>query len=224
MDFRIGDQIEIIVTGAPRQTFFSKIIGVVNQSIYIMAPTQRQEPLAVGTTVQIGVSKKGDALYECVTKIVEVIENGANFGMPEALNILQIEIPASFFRNQRRSYVRVDVRIPAEILYFMRDGYPVTAYTVSTVNLSAGGVRLETPRLYPAGSKLQLALRLPQIPEVEEVMVTAEVVRSESVKPAAENIILYETALRFVKIPQIYMKKILKFVYKQQELLAKSLI
>ncbi len=223
MDFRIGDQIEIIMAGASRQPFSSKIIGVVNQSIYIMAPTQGQEPLAVGTTVQIGVSKKGDALYECVTKIVE-IENGANFGLPEVLNILRIEIPASFFRNQRRSYVRVDVRIPVEILYFMRDGYPVTAYTVSTVNLSAGGVRLETPGGYPAGSKLRLALRLPQNPEIEEVMVTAEVVRSEPVNLDDENILMYETALRFVKIPQIYMKKILKFVYKQQELLAKSLI
>jgi c-di-GMP-binding flagellar brake protein YcgR len=116
--------------------------------------------------------------------------------------------------------------VPVEVLYFYRDGVPVAACTMNSVDLSAGGVKIETSEGFKEGKKYQMVLVLPLgSNETEEIYVEAEVVRSgrdPNPEPGSAN--LYWTAFKFNDIAESKKQKILKFIYKQQELRLKGLI
>ncbi len=226
MDLQKDDYLEVELLNKKQSlSFLSQVIDRAGDWIAITVPDDQSGVFTTGASLKIVFSKKDDALYECRTKIVAPVAGGDSLRGSQSFYYIKVKAPTAVLRNQRRSYVRVSVRIGVDLLYFYDEGVPVTAFTVNSIDLSAEGVRVETPMPLESGVRLMVALLLPQLNGVEEICSHAEVVRSELiVPPEPGSLATYGTALKFIRIPQINMKKILKFVYKQQELQAKSLI
>jgi c-di-GMP-binding flagellar brake protein YcgR len=135
---------------------------------------------------------------------------------------LTIAVPDNIDSKQRRSDVRLAIRIPVELLYFYRNSIPVASYTISSTDISAGGIRIETPEEFSLHTKLKLAIILP---DNEEMMAYADVVRTGTLthpEPGSTNSCW--ASLKFINMSDNKKKKILKFIYKQQELRVKGLI
>jgi c-di-GMP-binding flagellar brake protein YcgR len=216
MSFQIGDYVEIEISeGYYRGEYASRIVRVKDQSLVIVAPRLAGTivPLKTNTTLTIHVCKE-DARYVFEGKILTI--NEQEFGH------LTIAVPESLDRRQRRSDVRLAMRIPVELLYFYRDGIPVASYTISSIDISAGGIRIETAAEFPLHSKIMLAIMLP---DNDEIMAYADVVRVGRLthsEPGSNNSCW--ASLKFINMSDNKKKKILKFIYKQQELRVKGLI
>ena len=216
MSFQIGDYVEIeIVEGYYRGEYPSRIISLQEHQLTLVTPRLAGVivPLKTDAVLVVHVCKE-DARYVFDGRVITLEEK--EFGH------LIIAVPEDIERKQRRSDVRLVIRIPVELLYFYRNGYPVASYTLSSLDISAGGIRIETPEQFPLHTKLKLAINLP---DNEEVMAHADVVRTGILtKPEPGSANSCWASLKFLNMSDNKKKKILKFIYKQQELRVKGLI
>jgi c-di-GMP-binding flagellar brake protein YcgR len=217
--FQNDDYLQIEITSGKYQgVYSSKVISSEDNTMLITAPRNDQGliPIQKNDLINICVFKK-DAMYEFQSRVVSSATRDFAYHT--------IYIPHLIKRKQRRADFRIAVNIPVEVLYFYRDGVPVAACTMNSVDLSAGGIKIETDEQFKIGDKYQMVIILPLEEEVEEIYIEAEVVRSEpdpnlDLGPRT----LYWTSFRFNDIAENKKQKILKFIYKQQELRLKGLI
>jgi c-di-GMP-binding flagellar brake protein YcgR len=225
MDFAAGDLLELeMIDGDFKEVVSCQIIATFNEQLYItLLNIQSLPPFPDGALVRVSFCKKDDALYEFETQLWKVPEEQFS-GLSQRLRYYRIVLPKNTNRKQRRSYVRISVRIPVEFLYFYRKGIPVTASTAYSIDLSAGGVRVETNDDFPLKAHYKIGLYLPNGTDYELLYLNVEVVRCKQLTKSEHEPLIYEIALEYRRISEMNMKKILKFVYKQQELRSKSLI
>lgn len=216
--FQSEDLLQIEITSGKYQGVYnSKIINSDDNELLITAPRNDQGliPIQKNDLLNICVFKK-DAMYEFQTRVIS--PPSREFGY------LSIYIPHLIKRKQRRADFRITVNIPVEVLYFYRKGVPVAACTMNSVDLSAGGIKIETDEQFKPGDIYKMAIILPFDEGEEEVYVEAEVVRSEIDLTDSGLRKTYMTAFKFNDIAENKKQKILKFIYKQQELRLKGLI
>lgn len=216
--FQVDDGIQIeIASGKYQGVYDSRIINSEDNELMIAAP--RNEfgviPLQKNDLLNICVLKK-DALYEFQSRIISPASHDFAY--------LTIYIPHLIKRKQRRADVRININVPVEVLYFYRNGHPVAACTMDSVDLSAGGVKIETFEKFKTGQIYQMVIVLPLDNGNEEIYVEAEVVRSEPDPDSGLGATKYWTSFKFKDIVESKKQKILKFIYKQQELRLKGLI
>lgn len=217
--FQVDDYLQIeIASGKYQGLYNSRVINSEENELIVAAPRNDNGavPLQKNDLINICVFKK-DAMYEFQSKVISPATRDFAY--------ITIYIPHLIKRKQRRADFRITINVPVEVLYFYRDGVPVAACTMNSVDLSAGGVKIETSEGFKAGEKYQMVIVLPSGNETEEIYIEAEVVRSErdpNPEPGSAN--LYWTAFKFNDIAESKKQKILKFIYKQQELRLKGLI
>lgn len=215
MDLIVGDYLELeIQEGYYKGEYASRIMSIDNRNLAVSTPRLAGHlvPFREDQTLRISVPKR-DARYDFEAKVSLV--PGSD------VNQLRLTMSEIVHRQQRRSDFRIAVNIPIELLYFYRQGVPVASLTVSSIDLSAGGTKVETPEEFPPHLKLKLALILPD----EEINTNAVVTRSGVIGIRQPGCTLpYWTSLKFFNISDNQKKKILKFIYKQQELRVKGLI
>ncbi len=217
--FQVDDVLEIEITSGKYQGVYnSRVINSEENELLITAPRNDHGLIPIQKTDLLSVCVlKKDAMYEFQTKVIAPAAHDFAY--------LTIYIPHLIKRKQRRSDFRITINVPVEVLYFYRNGVPVAACTMNSIDLSAGGIKIETSEQFKAGEKYQMVIVLPLGDEEDEIFVEAEVVRSDhdpNPEPGASG--LYWTAFRFDDITESKKQKILKFIYKQQELRLKGLI
>ncbi len=216
MSFENGDYVEIEISdGYFRGEYPSRIVRVLDTKLNLETPRLAGTaiPLKLGASLTIHICKE-EARYVFNGRVVDLAENDSK--------PLTVSIPATIERRDR-SDVRLAVRIPVELLYFYRNEIPVASYSINSVDISAGGIRIEAPEEYPLHTKLKLAIMLPD--SNEEIMAYADVVRVgrlDHPEPGSPN--NFWVSLRYLNMSDSKKKKILKFIYKQQELRVKGLI
>lgn len=220
--FQGDDYLQIEITSGKYQGVYnSRVINSDDNELIVEAPRNDNGPIPLqkNDLLNICVLKK-DAMYEFQSKVISPPTRDFAY--------ITIYIPHLIKRKQRRSDFRIAIKLPVEVLYFYRDGVPVAACTMNSVDLSAGGVKIETSEEFKPGEKYQMALILPlgnSGNETEEIYVEAVVVRSErNPNPESGHVNLYRTAFKFNNLAESKKQKILKFIYKQQELRLKGLI
>ena len=215
MDFIVGDYLEIIISeGSYRGEYTSKIVSVSADNLVVSAPKMGDllVPFSEGQLVKVSIPKD-DARYDCEAKVISLkwIENG----------LLTLDVSNAIKRQQRRSEVRLAIKIPVDILYFYREGTPVASLTVNSIDLSGGGIRLEMPEAYPNHTKFKLTIHLPD----EDINTYAVVVRSSIFNKSEPGYTFpFCVSLKFFNISEGKQSKIVKFIYRQQELRVKGLI
>lgn len=217
--FKVDDYLQIeIASGKYQGVYNCRIINCTENELMITAPRNEQGmiPLQKNDLFNVCVLKK-DAVYEFQSKLISPASRDFPY--------LTIYVPHLVKRKQRRADFRVTINVPVEVLYFYRDGVPVAACTMNSVDLSAGGVKIETSEKFKVGEEYQMVIVLPVESGTEEIYVEAEVVRLEAIPKSESKVTdLYWTSFRFIDITESKKQKILKFINKQQELRLKSLI
>lgn len=217
--FQVDDYLQIEITSGKYQGVYnSRVINSEDNELLITTPRNEHGviPVQKNDLLSICVFKK-DAMYEFQTKVITSATRDFAY--------LTIYIPHLIKRKQRRADFRITINVPVEVLYFYRNGVPIAACTMNSVDLSAGGIKIETPEQFKAGERYQMIIVLPSSDEEEEIYVEAEVVRSEiDPNPETATANFYWTAFKFDEVAENKKQKILKFIFKQQELRLKGLI
>ena len=147
-----------IPTGAFEGSYVTKILERREQGFKVYAPSFRGTilPIPPGASLQVHFTlDSAHYEYEC-----EILER-----FPGPIPTVHISDPTGEIRRvQRRSFFRLGANVPLDIEPVSPlPGTPPPGPPSQgvTVNLSGGGLLLESPELYPDGSILDLSLELP---------------------------------------------------------------
>lgn len=215
MIFKVGDRIELVVKSDPyKGEYASQILNLDQERLLIALPISQGHfvPVRPGSDILVRVLKK-DAAYEFEATVLErVDEDSVNKG-------LLLPMPEKMFRAQRRGDVRVEVTVPIEILiYDQPTADQWRTIPGRTIDLSAGGARIETEEEFNGTFRFEIIIKLPGH---EPMRLPCRYIRGGRVLGLSR----YWTAVRFEPIKERDQRQILKFVFrKQQDLRAKGLI
>jgi len=139
--------------------------------------------------------------------------------------VLQFTLPPKVEKVQRRRYVRVDVKMPLRMRLFQEDvAYDAQSeqfFEASTVNISAGGLRVDSPAV-----KLELG----QIYEFEFELdgykhehILGEIMRAAEMKSKLGAPLthpngspMYNYGVNFIQIHRVQKEKIIAYVFKRE--------
>ena len=71
-----------------------------------------------------------------------------------------VSVVSEIVKIQRRAYVRLNIKLPAQFRFVTREGGSDYSNTILTNNISGGGVQLLSDTYMPVGAKLKLVLPL----------------------------------------------------------------
>ncbi len=215
MEFMAGGYLEIeVLDGFYRGEYTSRIITVNNDNLIVVTPKVGGVflPFKEGQVIKVSIPKD-DARYDYEAVVIS-LKGDEN-------DILTITLSQTVNRQQRRLDVRLNIKIPVDLLYFYREDTPVASLTVNSIDISAGGIKLEMPEQYPPHSRFKLVIHLLD----EDVFTNAVVIRTGILQKNEPGITgTYWASMKFFNISAGKQSKILKFIYRQQELRVKGLI
>ena len=196
-----------IPTGAFEGSYVTKILETKGTGYKVYAPSFRGTilPIPQGDELQLHFSEH-DAHYEYRCRIVE--------RLPGPIPTIVVSGPDDTLeRVQRRSFFRLGANLPVAI----RPVSPIPGTPPPgppsngvTVNLSAGGLMLESPELYPEGAILELGLEIPDGDGA--AIVRAEVIRDAGrATPGARA--TWFLALEFLTLEAETQERITRYIY-----------
>lgn len=196
-----------IPTGAFEGSYVTKVLDEDPTGLKVYAPSFRGTilPIPPGEKLQVHFAKDGAHFeYECA-----ILER-----FPGPIPTIKITRPDETMRRvQRRSFFRLGANVPIRI--DPRPPLPGTpppgppASGVS-VNLSGGGLLMESPELYPEGALLDLWIEIPDgSPPVE---IRAEVIRDAGrASPGARA--TWFLAVEFLDLDDDAQERVTKYIY-----------
>ncbi|GJM45255.1 MAG: hypothetical protein DHS20C21_20970 [Gemmatimonadota bacterium] len=196
-----------IPTGAFEGSYVTKVLERSPDGLKVYAPSFRGTilPIPPGQKLQVHFATDGSHFeYEC-----EIVDR-----FPGPIPTILISGPDhSLQRVQRRSFFRLGANVPIRIE--PRSPLPGTPppgppSSGVSVNLSGGGLLLESPELYPEGSLLDLQIELPDgMPPAE---VRSEVIRDAGrASPGARS--SWFLAIEFLSLNDPEQERITKYIY-----------
>ena len=166
---------------------------------------------------------RGDGMYTFITRVVK-----SEIYPKPLLNLL---IPEKIEKIQRRRYVRVDVKIPVRMRLFKEDtsyeDQPEPFFDSTTVNISAGGLRLDSPKhKLESGEVYEFEFSLDNY-KYQNIL--GEIVRAAEMKNPQGTLItypdgspVYNYGVNFIQIHRVQKEKIISYVFKcERETIAK---
>jgi len=195
------------------RVYATRIEDMDEDTITIGAPMEKGYviPLRKGLKLILGVPKS-DALYGFYA---EVVERKTGY-----VPLIVLKKSSLSRRIQRRKYVRISSAVSSEvkILYLppaggAPKGKPVlpakiTKSDLKEKNISAGGMLLVCDKEIPKGTRLKIALNLPD----GTLETRAEVVRVTKDKERKE----FEIGTQFLNMEEKEKNRLLKYIYKRQ--------
>jgi hypothetical protein len=147
---------------------------------------------AVGQAIQV-LAPRSDALRLIPCRLLEESAGGS----------LQVAIAGRVSRLQRREDVRMRVSLPPiSAVRLSASGRPLGLLGLTVVDLSAGGIRLQTIETLRAGERLRIVLRLDE---------------GDPITPIVEILVPGSTAQgRFEVISEADRRRVVQFVYRQE--------
>jgi c-di-GMP-binding flagellar brake protein YcgR len=196
-----------IPTGAFEGSYVTKILDRTARGYKVYAPSFRGTilPIPPGEKLRVHFSS-ADSHWEYDCRILE--------RFPGPIPTILISTPdTSLERVQRRSFFRLGANIPVGIdPVSPLPGTPPPGPPGSgtSVNLSGGGLLLESPELYPEGALLDLALEIPD--EEPPAVVRAEVIRDAGrASPGARS--TWFLAVEFLTLEEPVQERITRYIY-----------
>lgn len=204
-----------IERGGEQERFPSLVLDYTEEKELIVGvPVKRGVELHMHTGEPIGVElveANGIWLHETVI----LRRTSAN---PPSL---VLEWPHESKRTQRRNDVRVEVLRRAKLRMIGSRGSLGDALEGTTVDVSAGGVRLSLPESVPPQTEVEVELDLP---EVGTVRADGQVVRwGEIVRPGSAS--RFWVAVEFTRVDAAVRRELTKFVFNvQREQIRKGVV
>lgn len=180
----------------------SRIEDFADGSILISMPTEKAVAVPVRPNTRLHISFVMDRGRLSFKSIVED-------RMVKPLPMLKIAMPDVIFREELRSFFRVDTRIPVKILVDIDEGDIIKQkmYEAKITDLSGGGCRVFTAAQISKEDVFEVFF-LGNLDKLEQVKVVAKRIRK-----VEEN---YEVGTEFYDISQSDRDKVIKYVFKRQ--------
>jgi c-di-GMP-binding flagellar brake protein YcgR len=202
---KVNQRLEIMLSqniNTPR--FASRVEEIVSNEMVIAMPMQKGRPIFL---------ESGRGFYGKI-----ITESGVYFFKSKFLTKRMYPIPVwittmpyEVEKMQQRAFVRFDVSQPLQIEYFPDDDVDnVIALKVMTRDLSGGGLQAICEQSIKIGTKVKMAITLPEDGDLE---VDGEVIR---VQKPQEDRQLFWVSIKFVGVRTIVRDKISKFIFKKQ--------
>jgi c-di-GMP-binding flagellar brake protein YcgR len=179
--------------------FVSKILEVGEGAFSIEAPADLKSPLRPGAFVRLRVPTP-DGLFLFTCEVREV----------RAEDVLRIVLknPKEVVHMERRAYPRLPIRMETQYAE-IRDGGGILAFSSSTaLDISGGGLCLETHRFCPQETLLRLKFQIPLGEMEEELILTGRIVRSIPVAGARRS----QAGVEFIDITPRQQKSLEQFI------------
>jgi c-di-GMP-binding flagellar brake protein YcgR len=196
-----------IPTGPFEGSYVTKILETKGEHYKVYAPSFRGTilPIPPGAALNLHFSRDG-AHYEYECRIVE--------RFPGPIPTVLVSGPDGTLRRvQRRSFFRLGANVPVAIQPIAPlPGTPPPGPPSSgvSVNLSGGGLLLESPELYPEGALLDLVLEIPDGGPAARIR--SEVVRDAGrASPGARA--TWFLALEFLDVSDEILERITRYIY-----------
>lgn len=206
VDLRPGTRVNVApMEGDLGASFEATVRSVTENAIRITMPERSEEVLAIdaGQPITLFTSLHGQ-VYRFSTK-VRLIETSPVEG-------LVIEPPAEAEKNERRTFYRLMTRIvPRYAAEVGRDGAEHLLAENVILDISGGGLQMQTLTRLEPGSKLHLVFSLDGDPL--EMEVTLDVL---TVNPPARGGRFYRLHGRFAGVPRSEVERLVRYVYRQQ--------
>jgi c-di-GMP-binding flagellar brake protein YcgR len=199
-----------IPNGAFEGSYITKVLELRRDGFRVYAPSFRATilPIPPGAMLDVHFSSQG-AHYEYRCRILE--------RFPGTIPTILLSLPeGEVKRVQRRSFFRIGAGFPVAI----DPSSPIPGTPPPgppgrgrSVNLSGGGMLLESPELYPDGSILDVLLEIPdgRVP----AQVRAEVLRDAGrATPGAKG--TWFLALEFLSASDGVQERITRYIYRLQ--------
>jgi c-di-GMP-binding flagellar brake protein YcgR len=196
-----------IPTGAFEGSYVTKVLDRTAHGYKVYAPSFRGTilPIPPGEKLRVHfASNETHWEYDC--RILE------RFPGPIP-TILISGVDETLERVQRRSFFRLGANVPAGIepvSPLPGTPPPGPPSQGTTVNLSGGGLLLESPELYPEGAILDLSLEIPD--DEPAARIRAEVIRDAGrASPGARS--TWFLALEFLELEDSAQERITRYIY-----------
>jgi c-di-GMP-binding flagellar brake protein YcgR len=196
-----------IPTGAFEGSYITKVLERGDGGLKVYAPSFRGTilPIPPGARLELHFADDGAHFeYEC-----EILER-----FPGPIPTILVSPPDDSLRRvQRRSFFRLGANVPVRIE--PRAPLPATPppgppSNGVTVNLSGGGMLLESPELYPDGALLDLHIEIPDGSPPAEIR--AEVIRDAGrASPGARS--TWFLAVEFLSLGDDERDRITRYIY-----------
>jgi c-di-GMP-binding flagellar brake protein YcgR len=149
----------------------SHVVSVGSGSFSIVRPAQPEGtvPGPAGKNMRIRVPSSEGLLQFTCSVLLETLESEARIELGFPLEVVHLE---------RRAYTRLPIRIETQYAE-IRDGSAGLSFSKSTaLDISGGGIRLETNRVCPQETLLRVKFQIPLGQMEEELILTGRIVRS----------------------------------------------
>ncbi len=199
-------------------TYPSRVNDLAEGCIVIAWPTDRGVRLPIREQQQIWMSfVRQDAAYA----FGGIVEQREQHPIPQ----LRVRPSGVAERIQRRQYFRVRTAVAVEMIGNRPDrspGQPDSAIHLRThtYDLSGSGIGIRGDAPFPEGTTLEVKLTLPA--ELPIIKIVAKVVHSEIVPGSAPDKPTYHTGIYFLSITEPDRSRIIRYVFRVQQMVTGS--
>jgi c-di-GMP-binding flagellar brake protein YcgR len=217
--FKVNQNIEIeIKHGLYTGKYNSRIEEVNKDSFEIAIPSKQGHLLPLSEqTWFIGKLVDSSCLYVFKAKIQHV-------ELKQSIPMWVVEKPKEIEKTQRRSYIRIEARLPVKMKIVPEDEIALNVdgkryvpedlkgktWDLLTKDVSGSGAKVISKFCVPEDTKIAVIISLP---EVGDFTTLARVVRTELANP---ELGIYWIGVHFIDLSEKERDKIVRFVFKQQ--------
>lgn len=206
VDLRPGTHVNVVPANGDLEAAYQAAVRSVSQDAVRLTMPQREGeflPVDAGESVTLFTSVQGQ-IYRFPTR-VRLIEVSPSEG-------LVVEPPAEAEKNERRSYYRLITRIvPRHAAVVSRDGAETPLLDSVILDLSGGGLQMQSLSRPESGARLHLVFALEGDPI--DMDVCAEIL---TVRPPARGGRYHRLHGRFAGIQRAEVERLVRYVTRQQ--------
>ncbi|MBN1438090.1 MAG: PilZ domain-containing protein [Anaerolineales bacterium] len=196
-----GQIVNISTSMEGEDWYASKVAEVGSASFFILPPKKDNGAFSFQPDQRIRVSvpsKEGLFQFTCG---VLCEEQGSG-------RRVELDFPKEVVHLERRAFPRLPVRMDAQYAE-IRDGGGNIPYSRSTaLDISGGGIRLETNRLCPRESLVRVKFQIPLGAMEEELILTGRIVRSTPAEGARKS----QAGVEFIDITPQQQESLVQFI------------
>lgn len=210
-DICIGEKIELFLDKTKKdERYLSKVEDIIDSVTFVITrPIGRRcfAHLIPGQTIEI-VYFREDSAYCFDADVIECISSGQTM-------TAVVRAVSEKRKLQRRDYFRLSVMVPVTVGFWLHGKKVIKKY--DTVDISGGGIRIQSSEKIEVGSKVELSIDICGIKDRE---ITGSVVRCM----LSEKSTLYNIGIKFDDISPRDRQTIIQFIFaRQRELLKKGI-
>lgn len=205
--FKIEQRIKVRTESGPEDELYeTHVRDFTDNKIYLDIPKENGAFIvpAIGSKILANFIAKNN-VYFFETFILSITKM---YGIP----VWVLEMPATFKKIQRRSFLRMDVLLPINVRVETQNGLFMPSVKTNCLDISGGGVRYVLD--FPLSHGKMAKIKVDDFPGVGSMEAFCKAVRSVKSAVSEEN---YWIGAQFIDLPYKIEDKIVRHIFKVQK-------